>query len=309
MRLTSPWKSRAYVLALSLLGLQPAHAFDWANLWSSAEQRAARQLEQQQYDELIGSAPDANWRGLGEYRKGDYAAAAQSFAEQSEQYEQLGLADKRTQASYNQANAHVQEAQYEQAINLYNEILESNPRHDNAKHNLDIAQQLLEQEQQQQQNSDEQSDEQKDNQSSDDQQSSDQQSGEGDNADQQESEQNQGQSADQDSEQQKADSGAQDGESAQDESAQSEQQLAEQEAAAARAMQAEQQRQSDAEQTPNEAESQSEQQPTAPLTEREQANEQWLRKIPDDPAGLLQRKLQNRHATDFPKVKDSDQPW
>jgi len=45
------------------------------------------------------------------------------------------------------------------------------------------------------------------------------------------------------------------------------------------------------------------------LTEREQANEQWLRQIPDDPAGLLQRKIQNRHLTDFPKVIDSDKPW
>jgi len=45
------------------------------------------------------------------------------------------------------------------------------------------------------------------------------------------------------------------------------------------------------------------------LTEQEQATEQWLRQIPDDPAGLLQRKLQNRHMTDYPEVRDSAKPW
>jgi len=45
------------------------------------------------------------------------------------------------------------------------------------------------------------------------------------------------------------------------------------------------------------------------LTEQQQATEQWLRQIPDDPAGLLQRKLQNRHMTDYPEVRDSAKPW
>ena len=46
-----------------------------------------------------------------------------------------------------------------------------------------------------------------------------------------------------------------------------------------------------------------------PLSEREQATEQWLRRIPDDPAGLLRRKLEQNHLTDYPEVRSSDRRW
>jgi len=148
------------LLGLSLFNVAPAHAFDWASLWSTAEQRAAKQFENHQYDELINNAPDANWRGLGEYRKGDYAAAAKSFEQQRMQAEHAGRntgLDKNVQqaaverAMYNQANAHVLEENYPAAIDMFDELLESNPQHANAQHNRNIAQQLLEQQQQEQQ--------------------------------------------------------------------------------------------------------------------------------------------------------------
>jgi len=135
------------MLGLSLALVAPVHAFDWASLWSSAEQRAARQFEKQQYDELINNAPDAGWRGLSEYRKGDYTAAAKSFEQQRGQAEEAERVADVDRAMYNQANAHVLEENYQAAISLFDELLESDPQHANAKHNRDIAQQLLEQQQ------------------------------------------------------------------------------------------------------------------------------------------------------------------
>jgi len=289
------------LLLVLCINSTPAHAFEWADLWSSAEQRALKKLEQQQYDELIEQAPDANWRALGEYRKGEFAAAAKSFAEQRALAEESGSSDVINRASYNQANAHVRNAEYQQAIDLYEDVLGNNPQHENARHNREIAQQLLElqqeqqqeqQEQQQQQNSDDQ-DEQQDSSDSNDQQ--DQQDGEQQSGDEQSDEESQDRNNE-----------SQDSQSQSDEQA-DETQDAEEAAEAAAAMQAEQQRaldESDARQVEANADAQAE-----PLTEREQANEQWLRQIPDDPAGLLERKIQNRHLTDFPKVKDSDEPW
>jgi len=46
-----------------------------------------------------------------------------------------------------------------------------------------------------------------------------------------------------------------------------------------------------------------------PLTESQQATEQWLRQIPDDPSGLLRRKLQQSHRNDYPSVQDLREPW
>jgi len=307
------------VLGLSLLTSAPVYAFDWADLWSTAEQRAARQLENQQYDELIEKAPDANWRGVGEYRKGEYTAAANSFSQLREQAEQAGIVSDAQRAMYNQANAHILEEKYQDAISLLDELLESNPQHDSAQHNRDIAQQLLElQEQQQQEQEKQQQDsgeqgeqgEQSDEDQSDSKDQQNQQPGDGERSDDQDAKQDE--AADQEenpnnqSPEQQANGQSQSDDEGADE--QSAQQRAEQDAAAAAAMQAEREQQA-GEQQPENANAEQAAEAVAPLTEREQANEQWLRQIPDDPVGLLQRKLQNRHLTDFPKVVDSDEPW
>jgi len=41
------------------------------------------------------------------------------------------------------------------------------------------------------------------------------------------------------------------------------------------------------------------------MTEREQATEQWLRQIPDDPDGLLRRKLLQNHRSEYPNVLET----
>ena len=43
--------------------------------------------------------------------------------------------------------------------------------------------------------------------------------------------------------------------------------------------------------------------------EGEQAVRQWLRRIPDDPAGLLRARLRQTHRDDYPEVGDGDEPW
>jgi len=288
----------------------PGHAFEWGDLWFTPEQRASRQLESQQYDQLIETAPDANWRGLGEYRKGDYAAAAESFAEDRANAEQFSRPEETERAMYNQANAKVLNEQYAEAIELFDEVLDVNPEHQDAKHNRDIAEQLLEQQQQQQQQeqeSGEEGEQDQEQQSGEESQDSDQQ-----NSDQQESESGQEQQSDEQSDQQQSDNEEGEASDEQQSAGASQDELSEQEqeAQAAEALAAEQEAQEGQEQSEQEAAQDGQQEVDAePLTEREQANEQWLRKIPDDPAGLLQRKIQNRHLTDYPKVNDSDKPW
>jgi len=322
VRLLSQIKLLLVAALLTLTAITPAYALDWADLWSSAEQRAARQFNQQQFDELIQNAPDANWKGLGEYRKGDYSAAAQSFEQRRAQAQEAGLDTEVERAMYNQANAHVLEENYQAAIDLFDELLESNPQHANAEHNRDIAQQLIEQQQQEQQQQSgeqsEQSDEeqsesgenqdQADKQDEQSQQEQDQQSEDAEQSQNQDGEQSEQQQQNDSSSQQQADSDSQSDEMKSEEASADQQEQAEQDAAAERAMQAERERQAENSQTENVAESQNDE-PVTPLTEREQANEQWLRQIPDDPAGLLRNKIDNRHQTDFPKVQDSDKPW
>lgn len=312
------WQYVACAIGLCLIGAAPVQAVEWSNLWSSPEQRAAKQFEEQQFDTLIENAPDASWRGLGEFRKGEFEAAAKSFGEQREQAQNAGLATEAERAMYNQANSHVLQENYQEALSVFDELLESNPLHADAKHNRDIAQQLLEQQQQEQQQQEsgeqgEQGEQGDENQSesgdNQDQQSEGEQQSENQNSEQDESQQQNQQSGEQQSDGNSQSKDGGDEESSEQASA-SEQEQAEQDAAAEAAMEAERQRAAQADAQPAENAEQSESpQPATPLTEREQANEQWLRQIPDDPAGLLQRKIQNRHMTDFPEVNNSDQPW
>jgi len=130
----------------------------------------------------------------------------------------------------------------------------------------------------------------------------DQKSAEGEQSESQNPEQGEDQEQDGQSSEQQSKSNSQGNEPDSDErSTSSAEEQAEQDAAAAAAMQAEKDRQANEQKTEN-AGATERSEPVAPLTEREQANEQWLRQIPDDPAGLLERKIHNRHQTDFPKV-------
>jgi Ca-activated chloride channel family protein len=160
-------------------------------------------------------------------------------------------------AAYNTGNALAKAGKYEEAINAYEKTLKQDPDHDDAIFNKALVEELLKSEQQQQDGEGD------DQQSSDDQQ---QNESEGD--------------QDQDSESQQNQDG-QDQESQDAEQKQAEEQ-----------QQAEQQQQEQGEaQDQQFAESD-----TAPLSDEEQqALEQWLRKVPDDPGGLLRRKFEMQY--------------
>jgi len=140
--------ARVVIAILFLMASVNTQAFDLRNFWSTPEQRAAKNLEQEDFDTLVQEAPNAAWQGIGEYRNGDYEAASESFAKQNEQALATGSTPDRVSAQYNRANAEVLAGNYEQALNLYDEVLELDPEHDDAKHNYEIAKQLWKQQQQ-----------------------------------------------------------------------------------------------------------------------------------------------------------------
>ena len=209
-------------------------------------------------------------RGIEAFEQKEYEAASGLFnqtewkassAFRAGDYEQAlkdweGLDSER--AHYNRGNALAKLEQYEEAIDAYSKALEMNPGHEDAAHNKKLIEDLMQKQQQQQQQG-EQSDQQ--NQDQDQQQESEESSRRGDDQQNQAEQQS---SSEQSDEQQL------------DQQKEGEQQSAEQK-----------------------EESGSEQQQSAQVEElanmeqqmSEQAAEQWLRKIPDDPGGLLRRKF------------------
>lgn len=293
---------RALVMVIALSSFQSVAIADWANLWSTPEQRAKKAFESGDHEALLDQAPDGNWKGLGQFQSGDYDAASQTFSEMDT-----------PQALYNQAVSDAMGGRYQEALANFDTLLADDPEHADAAHNREIVQKLIELQEQQQQQQQSQQGEQGDgsdqSQEQGEQQQDQQQSQDGQQSDEstQGDEQSQQQGSDQNSEQSPGNDGNQQSDTDSGGTQSDAERSAEdaRQALAAEAEQGEQSEDSGAEQSEASGISEEER----PLTESEQATEQWLRRIPDDPAGLLRRKLEQSHRNEFPEVRDAIDPW
>lgn len=302
-----------------LLNPSPSYAFGWQDLWKTKDQQAQELLQNDQAEAAANTFNDPDWKAIADYKNGDYDEAISQFNQGDD-----------AQSKYNLGNALTQQGDYEAATKAYDEALKAQPDFPEAEANQSIAKQLkaiAEQEQEQeQQNSNQKQDgeenqEQGDQQDSQDQenQSSDQQP-DGEQSDQkqeqesEDSKDSQEESSDDQSEsskksaeekqeaekQQEAldkhykdDKKQDDSEEQSEEQSHSQQQeeqdISEEEKEAAK--KAEQEKE-DAEQTdqpqpvPEKPELSEEEQ------EQQQALNQWLRRVPDDPSGLMRNKFQ-----------------
>ena len=260
---------RKNILALLLLGPllsqpQPAHASVWQDLWQTPDQQAAAALAAGDANTAQGLFENKQWRASAAYRAGDYETAINHF-------KQADSAD----GQYNLGNALAKAGNLDGAIEAYNQALAQQPDMEDALANRDLVEKLKQQQEQQQSSSDqeknqEQEQNQQQQQNQDQQQSSDGQSS-----------QNQ-QSNDKDQSQQ----GQQQPE--QDDNQQSEQ-----------AQQSESEKQQSEPEPESESESEKQQAQQAQaddtLSDEEKQNqqeiEQMLRRVPDDPGGLLRQKF------------------
>lgn len=292
---TAPYGSQAYA--------------EWADWWLTPEQQAKSALESDDVERLKSVAPDAAWQGVAEHEAGDFEAAAKTFNGTAQQQQIEGNSEAANRALFNQGVSEVRAGQYDNAVQTFDQVLEQDPQFTDAEHNRDIAQQLIEQQQQQEQERQEgegegeedASPEEGEQQSSDD---SGEPSDESQSADQEDS----GEPA----EPEQSDSDQEPGESDEDgdQEPDSQAQMDADEQAAQDALEAEAQAANqDDELTDAEAQEANAAPVEQPMSESDQATEQWLRRIPDDPAGLLRRKLEQSHRTEYPQVRQSGEPW
>jgi Ca-activated chloride channel family protein len=251
------------VLAIGILPLsQPAEASLWDDLWLNKDQQAQRELEAGNAADAAGLFEDPEWRAVAEYEAGAYAQSASRFAEQED-----------LRNLYNLGNALARQGEFESAIDAYEQVLEADPGNEDAAFNRDLLKQMQDQESQQQNQGD-------------DQQSSDQSGGDSEESQSDASSQEESSDGSSDSQNQSGEQNA-----SQREDEMSEEDL--------QALQEELQRA--AEEAGNEAQQQSPQLSEEQLEalrreqEQQQAMEQWLRRIPNDPGGLLRRKFRYQY--------------
>ena len=290
---------------------------DWQDWWRTPEQQARAAFDEGDNEQLIRLAPDAAWQGVAEHESADYESAAETFDKVVTQQDLAGNTQEATRALYNRAVSEVRLGEYQKAVESFDQVLERNPEFADAQFNREIARQLVQQQEQQQSPSQPQAgDESDDDNDSESQDSSEQQNSSSDDEQSQSGEQQQSDSQASEGSEQAESGGEQGGEQgddsetseAQSEAEQSRDQQAARDALDAEAQQgADDENQSDQDGFPNAA--QNAEQREEPLTESEQATEQWLRRIPDDPAGLLRRKLEQSHRIEYPEVRNAQEPW
>ena len=254
---------------------ESAYAASWDDLWLNKDQQGQKQLEAGNSRDAAALFENPDWQAVADYRAGDYAGSARVFSEHSD-----------TRNLYNLGNAMALQGELDAAIDTYEQVLESEPDNEDAAYNLELVKNAKEQQEQEQQNQ------------GDDQQSTENPGGEGEQSDSDEQSDQQGEEGESqtDSESQESDS-----------SESGDEQMSEEDM---RALQEELQRAAE------EAESgeQPQQMSEAELAElrqqqeQEQAMEQWLRRIPDDPGGLLRRKFRHQYQRSG-KDQDGNNVW
>lgn len=261
---------RGLVLMLLVFVLpiaEPAHAFSWDDLWLTKDQQAERLLEEGSATDAADLFKDPRWRAVANYRAGEYGGSAAGFADGED-----------ARSLYNLGNALARLGEFESAIDAYDEALELDPDSEDAQYNRDLLQDMLEQ------NQDSQNGDQGNQENSSEAGGGAQQS-EG----QSESEQagQEGATGDPGSEGEQGDASVRDEDAANQEDLEAMQ--AELERAAQEAME------QSAEAQEQEGMTQAEAEAMRRAQEQQQAMEQWLRRIPNDPGGLLRRKFRYQY--------------
>ena len=127
---------RGWLLAWPLVLLPPVHdagAFELADLWARPDQQAARAIEQGDTDRAVAVAPDHRWRGAALYRGGRYDESAEAFT-----------GGDTAGDHYNRGNALARAGDLRGALDAYREALARDPGHEDAEHNRKIVESLLE---------------------------------------------------------------------------------------------------------------------------------------------------------------------
>jgi Ca-activated chloride channel homolog len=284
---------RQSLLLLFLFLSQPnnAHALDWDGLWSTPNQKGAAAFAANNPAQASELFTDPNWQAVAKYRAGQYDAALKSLEGQTD-----------SNANYNRGNTLARLGQLQKAAEAFKETLKQDPNHADAKHNLEVVKKALKKQEQKKQ--------------------------EGKNQDKKDGDKKEkSQDDSQDGKEQKPDKNAQkqDGDKQKQKDSSQNKPGEEEKSADKSKKEKPEEEKLDAEKLKKLAEKQKEEQKKAEDAknkatqeqtaqelkdeEEKMAAEQWLRRVPDNPGGLLRRKFFNQYQNRNTRRSGIDQPW
>ena len=258
----------ACLILTPLFGLPvPAQALSWDDLWLTPDQQASRALQDGDPATAQEKFNNPQWKATAAYRNGQYDSAAKLYRGES------------AIDHYNRGNALAKDGKLEEAIASYNQALALAPEMEDAQFNRELVEQLKQQQQnqpqdqksprdQQEKNSQEKPEDQKNQQQPPDEQDSGQSNDGSDNP--------AGNNNQNDNTEPSGPKEQEDEQPPSDNPPESSTQPSEQQPSSGDG---------------DESEQPSQRALPEMSEEEKQAMEQWLRKIPDDPGGLLRQKF------------------
>ena len=275
------------VFAPLLFSSHPVEALDWKDLWQTPDQQGAQALEDGDLEAAQSLFNDSQWRGSAAYKAGNYDQAIDDY-----------LGAETADAHYNRGNSLAKSGDLEGAIEAYNQALKQQPEMEDAAANRDLVEKLKEQQEESSEQQDQDQEKKDQDQDKKDQQDQDQ------NQQQEDGDPQPSDSSDEQQEQDQQDQQPEETEQEKEEREQAEQEAKEKEAQERK----EKEQQEEAQQEEAQAE------PTEEEKQAQQEIEQMLRRVPDDPGGLLRAKFryQSRQRAlepKRPKPPNDEERW
>ena len=266
---------RGWVLSVGLLCVMPlsapADASAWQDLWKNKNQQGQEKLAEGDAAAAAALFEHPTWRAVAQYRAGDYGGSVQGFRQRADGTQLPDAPD--ADSLYNLGNALARSGELQRAIDAYEQALEIDPQSEDAAWNRDRVKEFLKR-QENAQNGE------KGNESPS-ESGGESESAEGESQSDRQGEE--GASGDPGSESEAS--------SARGEDEMSQEDLDALQQELDRAAQEAEQREGE----PQEAMSEAEMLAQRRAQEQTQAMEQWLRRIPNDPGGLLRRKFRYQY--------------
>ncbi|PNQ55278.1 hypothetical protein C1141_14490, partial [Vibrio agarivorans] len=185
-------KGMIWMVFITIMPFTMSHKVQ-ANPFLNQDQQGQQWYQQGEFEKAQQTFTDPTWQGAASYQAGDYQAAINSFKNNTT-----------LEGRYNLANALAQNAQLQDAADLYKQLLKEKPDFESAKKNLAIVEEKLKDQQQQQQDQQQQQQDQQQQQQDQQQQQQQQQDQQQQQQDQQQQQQDQ-QQQQQDQQQQQQD--------------------------------------------------------------------------------------------------------
>lgn len=265
----------------------------WDRLWNNRDQLGQQAMQQGATEQAAELFNQSDWKAGAHYQAGHYDKALELWQDAST-----------TEELYNRANAEARLGQLEKALQSYDEVLAQNPEHEDAAYNRSLVDQALQQQKQQEPQSDNSGQQDSDQQSDQNQQQEQGQDQQGDSSSQQESENQQ----DEDESYQPREDDDRSRQNAQDEQEAEMQQQAQAEENEGDEQEDFASQQSDKEQPMDEAQMADSMPNPTEQELTDQAEAQWLRRVPDDPGGLLRNKFLYQYGRQQNRQEES-KPW